>query len=144
MNDERDKSDPAGDSQDRLRFRNASEQRSDSTLHNYLQLMRLPAVFTAMADVTMGFLFVQWGGAQWRPTPWDFATLASLLAASSLLYLAGMVLNDVGPRLDRCRTPLRLAALGSGRGGRHGCAGFHRQPPLRRRGRDPGHHGSAL
>jgi hypothetical protein len=108
MNDERDKSDPTGDSQDRLRFRNASEQRSDATLHDYLELMRLPAVFTAMADVTMGFLFVQWGGAQWRPTPWDFATLATLAAASSLLYLAGMVLNDVfDVELDRRQRPER-------------------------------------
>ena len=70
--------------------------------------MRLPAVFTAMADVAMGFLFVQFGGAQWSPATSDFATLATLVAASSLLYVAGMVLNDVfDVELDRCQRPER-------------------------------------
>ena len=94
--------------EDRLRLRNASEQRNVSTFRSYLQLMRLPAVFTAMADVTMGFLFVQSGGTEWKPTPSDFATLATLVVASSLLYLAGMVLNDVfDVELDRRQRPER-------------------------------------
>src|SRR5438128_2462814 len=50
--------------------------------------MRLPAVFTAIADVMMGYLVTQ-GGFQ---PPW---VVALLIAASSLIYLAGMVLNDV-------------------------------------------------
>src|SRR5262245_27933466 len=54
----------------------------------WLQLMRLPNVFTAAADVMMGFL-VTHGSLQ--PTS-HFALLA---AASCLLYLSGMVLNDV-------------------------------------------------
>jgi UbiA prenyltransferase family protein len=54
----------------------------------YAQLLRLPAVFTAMADVTMGFLFTH-GNLQ----PWPEFVL--LWLASSSLYLAGMVLNDV-------------------------------------------------
>ena len=33
--------------------------RTGSTFRSYLELMRLPNVFTAMADVAMGFLFVQ-------------------------------------------------------------------------------------
>ena len=54
----------------------------------WLQLLRLPNVFTAMADVTMGFLFVNHGLA-------PVLVFICLLLASSLLYLAGMVLNDV-------------------------------------------------
>jgi hypothetical protein len=58
--------------------------------------------------VTMGFLFVQLGGTQWKPTPSDFGTLATLIAASSLLYVAGMVLNDVfDVELDRRERPER-------------------------------------
>ncbi len=53
----------------------------------YLQLMRLPNVFTAMADIALGFLFTHE-----RLAP--LSQFALLLAASSLLYLGGMVLND--------------------------------------------------
>jgi len=81
----------------RLPLRKYTENRS--RFRSYLQLLRLPNVFTAMADVAMGFLFVQaddpWTRGPWRPTPWDAATLATLLAASALLYAAGVVLNDV-------------------------------------------------
>ena len=59
-----------------------------SRLLAYLQLFRAPNVFTAMADVAMGFLFV-------HQRPWPVEPLLCLLAASSLLYTAGMVLNDV-------------------------------------------------
>lgn len=54
----------------------------------YLQLLRVPNVFTAMADIFMGFLFVHHG---LRPV-WEFLLL---LTASSCLYCAGMVLNDL-------------------------------------------------
>lgn len=54
----------------------------------WLQLLRLPNVFTALADVAMGYL-VTHGDLQ--PAT-DFAFLA---AASCLLYLSGIVLNDV-------------------------------------------------
>lgn len=54
----------------------------------WLRLMRLPNVFTAIADVAMGYLFVQGSLA-------DSRQLACLIAASALLYTAGMVLNDV-------------------------------------------------
>jgi 4-hydroxybenzoate polyprenyltransferase len=50
--------------------------------------MRLPNVFTAIADVAMGYLFVHGSLA-------DSRQLACLIAASALLYTAGMVLNDV-------------------------------------------------
>lgn len=62
----------------------------DSTLRAYLELIRAPNLFTAMADVAMGFLFVHATGAPGRP--W---LLAPLLLASTLLYASGVVLNDV-------------------------------------------------
>jgi 4-hydroxybenzoate polyprenyltransferase len=54
----------------------------------WLKLLRLPNVFTAVADVMMGFL-VTHGDLQ---PAWQ---IAILVAASCLLYLSGMVLNDV-------------------------------------------------
>lgn len=66
-----------------------------------VQLLRLPNVFTAAADVAMGFLFTH---ADARPWP----QFAALLAASSCLYLAGMVLNDYFDRdLDAVERPGR-------------------------------------
>lgn len=61
---------------------------SAGTFMAYLQLFRVANVFTAMADVAMGFLFVH---GSFAPLP----VFACLLATSSLLYTAGMVLNDV-------------------------------------------------
>lgn len=66
-----------------------------------LRLMRLPNVFTAIADVMMGFVFVRHsfspGGA-----------LACLVLASGLLYTAGMILNDVFDlEVDRVERPKR-------------------------------------
>jgi len=61
-----------------------------SSLRAYLQLLRAPNLFTAMADVAMGFLFTHAaiGGG-------DASVFALLVAASVLLYAAGVVLNDV-------------------------------------------------
>ncbi len=59
-----------------------------TTFAAYLQLFRIANVFTAMADVAMGFLFVH---GTLAPLP----VFVCLLATSSLLYTAGMVLNDV-------------------------------------------------
>ncbi|MBN2581010.1 MAG: UbiA family prenyltransferase [Pirellulales bacterium] len=71
----------------------------------YLELVRLPNVFTAMADVAMGFLFVQ----EIR-SALDVCQLAFLLTASSLLYMGGMALNDVCDRkrdaVERPERPL--------------------------------------
>jgi 4-hydroxybenzoate polyprenyltransferase len=61
---------------------------ASSRLLAWLQLFRAPNVFTAVADVAMGYFFV--AGAASPPAP-----LALLIAASCLLYTAGMVLNDV-------------------------------------------------
>lgn len=54
----------------------------------YLQLLRLPTVFTALADIFLGFILTH---REFQP--WD--KFAGLLVASSCLYLAGMVFNDV-------------------------------------------------
>ena len=83
----------------------------DSVFLSYLQLLRLPNIFTAMADVAMGFLFVQTPWA-WDETgamrPGAMWILGLLIAGSSLLYASGVVLNDVfdlerdrGERPDR-------------------------------------------
>jgi 4-hydroxybenzoate polyprenyltransferase len=75
----------------------------------FLQLMRLPNIFTAMADVAMGFLF-----AKGNTDLSDVWVLALLLAASSALYVGGVVLNDVVDReLDAIERPNR--PLPSGR-----------------------------
>ncbi|MCH8045030.1 MAG: UbiA family prenyltransferase, partial [Planctomycetes bacterium] len=55
-------------------------------LRAHLELLRLPNVFTAMADVLLGFWFTHSERTD---------VLLLLVAASSSLYLAGMVLNDV-------------------------------------------------
>jgi hypothetical protein len=74
----------------------ANEQRSplqngrEATLGAYLELLRGPNVLTAMADVAMGFLFVH---VAWTTT--GVWLLGLLLAASSLLYASGVVLNDL-------------------------------------------------
>jgi hypothetical protein len=73
----------------------------------WLQLFRAPNVFTAIADIAMGYLFV--AGAASPPAP-----LALLVVASCLLYTAGMVLNDVYDfEIDSRERPFR--PLPSGR-----------------------------
>jgi len=54
----------------------------------WLQLLRLPNVFTAVADVAMGYLVTH---GDFQPAQ----HFALLVTASCLLYLSGMVLNDV-------------------------------------------------
>lgn len=85
-----------------------------SLLRNYIELMRLPNVFTAMADVLMGFLFVLASGPHWLPAARQWWMLLMLIGASSSLYLGGIVLNDVFDlELDRVERPKR--PLPSGR-----------------------------
>ncbi len=63
--------------------------------------MRLPNVFTAVSNVLMGFVFVR---HSFSPA----GALACLVAASALLYTAGMVLNDVFDlEIDRKERPKR-------------------------------------
>ncbi len=73
-------------------------------LRAYLQLLRLPYIFMAMADVVMGFLLMLTPGALGPGV--DFSVLPPLerqhglllgllLACSAALYAAGVILNDV-------------------------------------------------
>ena len=57
----------------------------------YLQLFRLPNVFTAISNILMGFMFTK--GIP--NTGVEFMYLISLIIATCLLYTGGMVLNDV-------------------------------------------------
>jgi len=70
---------------------------------NYLQLMRAPAVFTAVSNILAAHLIVTNGNIQWL-------NLAILMLASAALYLAGMILNDCfdyqEDALDRPNRPL--------------------------------------
>ena len=59
------------------------------TVRAYLELLRLPNVFTAVADVAMGYIVTH---PQQITLNGNFARV---LIASICLYLAGMVLNDV-------------------------------------------------
>lgn len=63
-------------------------RRRSGRLRSYLELFRIPNVFTALADVAMGFLFVRRSLSPWP-------AFFSLAIASALLYTGGMVLNDV-------------------------------------------------
>ena len=72
----------------------------------YLQLVRLPNVFTAMADILLGFLFTHE-----RLEPWP--QFALLLAASTLLYLVGHgAQRFVRPRARRPRAAVSADPLG--------------------------------
>jgi 4-hydroxybenzoate polyprenyltransferase len=76
---------------------------SSSRLLAYLQLLRLSNVFTAIADVAMGFLFTHEALS-------PGVEFACLVVASSALYTAGIVLNDVydfeHDRYERPERPL--------------------------------------
>ena len=75
----------------------------------FLQLLRLPTVFTAMADIVLGFVLThRFLYGPLRNTQTELLTLdigwnepgrfAGLLASSCCLYLSGMVFNDVYDR----------------------------------------------
>jgi 4-hydroxybenzoate polyprenyltransferase len=64
-----------------------------SRFRSYAQLVRLPNVFTAFADIGLGALAVRaWQGGY--PGPGWWLAFGCLLAASGCLYCAGMVWND--------------------------------------------------
>ncbi|HET6878950.1 MAG TPA: UbiA family prenyltransferase, partial [Pirellulales bacterium] len=64
-----------------------ADPNSSSPVRALFELLRLPNLFTALADVAMGFLVTH---EALEPVE-QFALLA---AASACLYLSGMVLND--------------------------------------------------
>ncbi|HBO43444.1 MAG TPA: hypothetical protein DD670_05845 [Planctomycetaceae bacterium] len=69
-------------------------------IRDWLELIRVPNVFTAIADVMMGYFVVM------RAADFDVSaglTLGLLIAASSLFYSAGMALNDVFDYEEDCR-----------------------------------------
>jgi len=79
----------------------SSNSNSRGGIVAWLQLLRLPNVFTAVADVAMGYLITH---RNLEPP----AHFVMLVAASCLLYLSGMVLNDVfDAEVDRREQPSR-------------------------------------
>ena len=68
----------------------SADVRRRKAVRAYLELVRLPNLFTAVADVAMGFLFVR---RVWAPG--DGWLLGLLVLASCLLYASGVVLNDL-------------------------------------------------
>lgn len=79
------------------------------------ELLRLPNVFTAIADILLGFLFTHEGFEPWP-------ALALLVAGSAAIYSAGMALNDYfDQRQDAEQRPGRpipsgrISAAGAGR-----------------------------
>jgi len=81
----------------------------------WLQLLRLPTVFTAMADVCCGYFIAASLtlelATSWNVLPW-------LLVSSAGLYLSGMVLNDVfDAQLDATERPERPIPSGRIAGG---------------------------
>lgn len=68
----------------------------------FAQLLRLPNVFTAFADIALAAAV----GAAVLPSPPDgfWASVALVALASGCLYLAGMVWNDVFDREDDARS----------------------------------------
>ncbi len=80
-----------------------------SALYSWAQLVRLPNVFTILADVAAAFLLVAHGsGPRGR--------FALVLIAGVCLYWAGMILNDVFDRekdkQERSSRPLASGAIG--------------------------------
>ena len=67
-------------------------------LKAYLELTRFPAVFTALADIVLGFLLnhVDLRPVDGQPDP--RFQLGILCLSSACLYLAGMVFNDIFDR----------------------------------------------
>lgn len=64
-------------------------------LHAWMQLLRIGNVFTAFANVLMGYLVVLSDARILTLSAQDAWPLAGLLAATFCLYSSGMVLNDV-------------------------------------------------
>jgi 4-hydroxybenzoate polyprenyltransferase len=91
-----------------------------SWFRTYAQLVRLPNVFTAMADILLGALATRATASDFSETAW-WISLASLLAASACLYSAGMVWNDFfDVEQDRRERPFR--PIPSGRVSRRAAA----------------------
>ena len=77
----------------------------------WARLFRLPNVFSAFADILMGFFAASAVGGGYPAGA--AGVLALLLVGSGMLYISGMAWTDIfaKDRRDRCRQ----APLGSGR-----------------------------
>jgi len=78
----------------------------------YLELVRLPNLFTAVGDVVAGYLIVSRGvGVSW-------GVLAVLIASSVCFYAGGVVLNDYFDRdvdaVERPERPIPSGRIGEG------------------------------
>jgi 4-hydroxybenzoate polyprenyltransferase len=62
-----------------------------------LRLIRLPNVFTALADIIAGYFIATYG------SPPQWGAFALLCGASAALYLSGMALNDYADREEDAR-----------------------------------------
>ena len=88
----------------------------------YLQLVRLPNLFTALADVAMGFFVTQHVTDLSSLDASAWVAFGLLLATSASLYSAGMALNDVFDveidRIERRERPIPSGrvSLSTGRG----------------------------
>lgn len=82
---------------------------NSKSLLPWLKLARLPAVFTALADICAGYLLTH---QEWAP----LADFLCLLLASAALYLSGMVFNDVfdleQDRRERPQRPIPSGSIG--------------------------------
>lgn len=78
-------------------------------MREWLRLVRFPAVFTALADVAMGFLFV-------RPSLSPLVSFLALGVTTICHYAAGMIWNDVcdidQDRRERPDRPLPSGRIG--------------------------------
>lgn len=70
-------------------------------IKSYLQLLRIPGIFTTISNVVMGFLISQ-------SVPENQTLLLPLVVSSVLLYSSGMVLNDYFDYdVDKIQRPTR-------------------------------------
>ena len=84
-----------------------NESSRPSTVVAWAQLVRLPNVFTVIADVGAAFLLVAGG-------PYPINRLVLILLSGVTLYWAGMILNDVFDiDRDRQERPSRPLAAGN-------------------------------
>jgi len=83
---------------------------STSPLRAWLELMRISNLPTVWSNVLVGFAVGMHGGPDATPiwTGHDWLTAAGIAAAMSMMYVAGMILNDVADTdLDREQRPGR-------------------------------------
>lgn len=87
----------------------SSDSPNHTTLRHWAQLVRLPNVFTIIADVAAAFLLVAHG-------PEPVARFVTVIFAGIALYWAGMILNDVfdveRDRANRSERPLAAGKIG--------------------------------